>query len=1203
LSKAIAGAAIGAVVAAGAVTLDILSAGGAVALTPLEVSAVSAAMGIGTSMLSSSIASVLTGSSGMALTTRQTAAPRAIIYGQQRVGGNMVYVSTTGDSHDQWNAIIVLAGHECDSLVNLYLDGRQVHWLGSGPGYVMQANGIGFGGVADNNTYTGPDGLQYNFGGTGHSGIYCEMRTGNQPNFDLMLSLTANDPNWAESLNGTPSLMGCTYIYLKVEYNPSLFPNLPDVRVTVNGKNNIFDPRTQATGFTTNNALIAADVITDTVFGLGDGTVNQAQLTAAANVCDEQIQLAVSPGTLQESQYACSYRYDTSMAPGDALQTIMSGMAGRLSRIGGEWYIWPAYFQGSSASFGLSVLTGGVKWNPNRAFRDLINRVNGTYIAPSYPFNIAGNLYDQNGFYNGQIQNNFPFGFQPTSAPQYAHDTLHGYAGGDEFLTADGGVELPMQMALATCLSVTQWQRVAKINLMRNRFQGTGTLTMGLGAYQLQPADVFSQTFPFLNWEGKMLEVSSVNFTITEDESSGAQYIGLSVSVNETDPSVYEWDPDAEELTVEDAPASPNQAPRIPAPPTAMTLASGPGIASVNADGTVNNYIQIGWNTPADLLAVEVQIQYQVAGSASWLSAPTVDISLTNGLIPNVVPGTAYNVQIRSARANGTVSTWVTQNSYKVVADASLGTLAAQLPVLTANSELAGTVPGEMLTNGNFAKGTTGEVTGWTGSDLTISTAEFLNGTQSLQLLNASASQSVNVIAGHTYRMSCWIMTNGSVTGSSGFGAGFFVSQPGVLLTMLATDAPPSQFSGGSMLASELEATSATPWTQINSVFKTSTSGSLSVNLQNSVGGGTVSGTAWFAGASLTDVTAQSAQLGGVLSSLITPIAALMPAQAGADKTSANQSATTFSLSNQSLDSLPDGQVYIRPIDVSPGGVYARTSSFLASGGMVPSTVSSGIFNASVTNTHISIWNTSEVIFFPDGSSLTIPATGSSTAPGWIFTVNPSTIYVFSAYYVIATKLLNVIPSDLGGGGALASQQQIIQDTNADGHIGLIVNWEVESGATGTSSGGGSPPPLTGCPADDQEMETLELGFVEARCVEAGMHVRDSDGEGWNLVGRAWSVDGPLHHITIGGERLHVDLTHRWLRPGGDSMSDIHSDDWVSSRDLLVGDSVQGADGLAYAVEEISESHMGRYRKITCGKHRMRLGKLIAHNWNTDNGG
>lgn len=615
----------------------------------------------GVSSEAGAAASALTENRGMGITTRQTAAARQIVYGQQRVGGVEIYRSTTGSSHDQFNYIIVLAGHEIDSIQNLYLDGRQVHWQGSGNGWSVR-NGVGFGGVADANSYTGPNGVQYNFGGVGHSGIYCEARYGDQLDGDVMASLTANDPIWvADGLGNSPWVAGCAYVYLKIEYNTNVFPGEPEIRFTVNGKNNIYDPRTNTTGFTSNWALITADVVTDPIFGLGDNTVNQAQLIAAANVCDEQVALAAIPGT-SESRYTTNYHYDTTVSPGNVIATMMDGAVGRISRIGGEWFLWPSYWQGPSFTFDQSDLTGNMQWEPNVSFKDLINRITGTYIAPTFPFNITGNLYDQNGFYNGQAQDNFPFAFQPTNFPEYAQDPLHGYAS-DQWLNEDGGTQLPKDVSFQTVLSVTQAQRCAKIMLLRNRFQGSGTFPMNLAAWRMQPLDVMQFTFAQNGWLEKSLEISGVSFSISEQGDGGVQTISAKMSVQETDASIYEWST-SEELTVYDVAATPAQTTYDPAPPTSMSLTSGANTAIINADGSVSPRIEVQWDTPEDVLTKQIQIQYQQVGASVWLSAPTVDVSLNLGYITGVIAGQQYNVRIRSARANGAISAWEEIDGY-----------------------------------------------------------------------------------------------------------------------------------------------------------------------------------------------------------------------------------------------------------------------------------------------------------------------------------------------------------------------------------------------------------------------------------------------------------------------------------------------------------------------------------------------------------
>jgi hypothetical protein len=664
----------------------------------------------GISMEAGALASSLMTHRGVGITTRQTAAYRQRIRGEQRVPGVILYESTTGGHHDQFNYIIVLDGHVSDSIVNLYLDGRQVFFTGSGPGWSVR-NGVGFGGAAGGGTKIGPGGAHYNF----DTLVYCEARWGEQLDGDVMASMTANDPNWAaDGLGNSPWCGGCTYVYLKVEHDTAMFPNAPEIRFTVRGKNDIWDPRTGTRGYSTNWALHIADVLTD-LQELGDvGAVNQAQLIAAANVCDEQVAIAIG-GT--ESRYCLHWHYDTAVAPGDVLQTMMPAAAGRISRVGAEWFIWPAYWQGPSFSFDESVFSGAVEWTPYRGMRELVNRVNGTYIAPNSPWNVAGNLYDSNGWYNGSIANQFPFAFQPTNYPQYAQDVLHGYAN-DKWLEEDSGVlgawnilqtyalgdavtdggviyrslqdanlgndptavdsawwglwsnQLPLEVTQNCCLSIAQAQRVAKIYLLRNREQGSGTFLMHLEAWQMQPTDVMALTFLINGWAGKLLEVTQTKFTVEEDDK-GVRTVKFQVMAQETDQSVYEWNT-SEELSVYDVPSNPTTAPYLIDPPSNLVLLSSNSTAVIGADGVVTPRILATWVPPPDARVTQIQVQYEVHGSGIWLDAGAVDVATTSDYIAGVIVGTTYDVRIRSLANNGATSVWVETDNVTVVAPNSL---------------------------------------------------------------------------------------------------------------------------------------------------------------------------------------------------------------------------------------------------------------------------------------------------------------------------------------------------------------------------------------------------------------------------------------------------------------------------------------------------------------------------------------------------
>lgn len=646
MSKAIANAAIGAVeIAAGAVL--IATGGGAGFGLALVMT--------GASTEIAAIAELIAPSEGMSETVRQPAAPRQIVYGTQRVGAIEVFESTTGSSKDQYNLVLVFATHEITAFENLYLDGRQVFWAGSGDGYSVR-NGFGFGGGADGQDHTGPDGATYNFANasSGHEGVWVAARFGDQAAGDVMGELTANDPRWAADGKGnSPYGGGCAYLYVKLEYDTSVFPGKPDIKATIKGKA-CYDPRTGETAYTDNWALIVGDILRDPIYGLGDANINEEQWIAAANICDEQVACAAG----MESRYACHYRYSTDTPIGNVLKTLANAAAGRISNIGGEWWIYPGTYIGPSASFGPDSLIDKPTWSAQRPFRDKVNRVQGCFTAANYPYNVAGDYYDKNGWSpDGTVDNTFGMQFAPTNYPTYAADVLHGYAS-DQYLNEDGGTLLPLNLDLPAVLSISQAQRLAKIALLRNRQQGSGMFVMGPAGYQLQAGDTFYMTFAQRGWTNKLLEANKVDFVLDRD-SSGMPMVKTVVSVNETDASVYEFDP-TEELTAYDIPANPNPTQSyITAPPTSVELISSAATALTQPDGTVTPRIQVSWNTPLDTRVATIEMQYRLTGAPNWSDGGTPSVVSNLSYIAPVIAGQNYDVRIRSRRANGGTSVWV----------------------------------------------------------------------------------------------------------------------------------------------------------------------------------------------------------------------------------------------------------------------------------------------------------------------------------------------------------------------------------------------------------------------------------------------------------------------------------------------------------------------------------------------------------------
>jgi hypothetical protein len=150
---------------------------------------------------------------------------------------------------------------------------------------------------------------------------------------------------------------GMTYAALKLTYDDGVFNGLPSISFVVQGKNNIYDPRTGTYGYTTNAALCIADYLSNPTWGFGARygiEIPTAPLIAAANVCDEQVPLASGAA---EARYTCNGTFDVSTKRGEVLQNLLTSCAGRLSYSGGQFVIQPGAWYGPTSTISLSGLT------------------------------------------------------------------------------------------------------------------------------------------------------------------------------------------------------------------------------------------------------------------------------------------------------------------------------------------------------------------------------------------------------------------------------------------------------------------------------------------------------------------------------------------------------------------------------------------------------------------------------------------------------------------------------------------------------------------------------------------------------------------------------------------------------------------------------------------------------------------------------
>ena len=624
-------------------------------------------MGIGQEI--SAIADAFKAGPSTGVMTRQAAQPRRVIYGLQRVSPTLVFQSTTG-SAKRLNEIACWCSHSIENIVALYMDGKEFHAAHNG------VNGSdGTWGQGDGQTYTSEAGNQYTFG----SGVYVEHRFGyaQQTVRDksgssaplYMTSLQGNDAHW----NSTCQLNGVAYSYVKLDYDTKAFPSgMPQLKATIAGKNDILDPRTGTRGYTNNAALVIADFLCNQDWGLRAkwSEIDFDELIASANVCDEQVQLLNGSS---EPRYTINGTFTCDSIPGETLSAMLMACDGRVSYISGKYKVVVGYDRGASVAFDEGDFSDLISFSPYRSERGRFNSVQGTFICPRYPYVASGNYYNQDRWEQGT----FDGAWQPTNAPQFDLSAARGYTQypltdedgntildatgnqemGDKYMAADNGQRLYIELKQQFVTSVSQWQRLAKIKLMRHRQELTATLPVRLTGLKVCAGDNILVTSKEQGWINKEFEVN--DWSLVSKESDGAIKLETELKVTETDPAlIYAWDT-SDELALNSTDyVSMLDGGQITAP-SSLVLTSTAATGVTTSDGLFQPRILAQWTAAPDGMVTAYRVEVAAANSSVWNTAATVSSQEVQAYIAGVVQNSAYQVRVCSLRQNGAASDWI----------------------------------------------------------------------------------------------------------------------------------------------------------------------------------------------------------------------------------------------------------------------------------------------------------------------------------------------------------------------------------------------------------------------------------------------------------------------------------------------------------------------------------------------------------------
>ena len=592
---------------------------------------------------------------------RSAIAPRRIVYGRDRISGPIVYMESTGDKSQYLHMVVALAAHECDAIETVYFNEVALPepdgdgWITSGEytkGGSTQAethtgttNGSGQLtlprnaesitaayteiGVGESATQTHHTGYSHTAGSNTITGLpadtsvtigytYTQAATplvrvrkylGTDDQTACADLVAESDGKWTSDHRGR----GICYLYVRLEYDQDVFGStgVPNISAVVRGKK-VYDPRTTTTAWSNNAALCVADYLrSDEGMRADSAEVPDSEIIAAANICDEEIDLSLDDEDVQ-ARYTCDLSITTDRSPRDVLAELLACMSGRAVWTQGRWLVRPGAYRTPTLTITADMLAGPVSVMPKASRSELFNAIRATYRDAETFAELQAPLVENSG---------------------YEAD--------------DGGVQIVRQIDVPTLSDTYRAQRLAKIELERARQAVTVKLACNLKAYDLAPSDTVLLTLATYGWSAKPFEV--LERTLTREGT-------IQYTLRETAAGVYDWA--WGEATIGDLAPDTNLPNPFGLPAILQNLAADEDAIRLG-DGTIVTQAVVTWDqSTSPFVPNGGSIQYQTAKVGTPWGTGSLPGDATTVTLGPLQVGVAYVFRARAINASGRAGDW-----------------------------------------------------------------------------------------------------------------------------------------------------------------------------------------------------------------------------------------------------------------------------------------------------------------------------------------------------------------------------------------------------------------------------------------------------------------------------------------------------------------------------------------------------------------
>ena len=535
-----------------------------------------------------------------------------IVYGTRKVGGNVVFLETSGTDNQYLYMAIVLSEGEINDISAIFINDNQVTWSGD---------------IADNTSITVGSGDANFYDGA--SLITCEPHFGSDSQSASTLLSTLS--SWTSNHR----LRGLAYLALKFEWNQDKFGSLPSVNAIVQGKK-VYNPNLDGTvtggsgshradtsstwEYSDNPVLQLLDYLRNERFGMGIANSyfdsNFADWQTATDVCDADITpySGASAIDLMDSHTVV----DTSKKAIDNVKDFVRGCRAYLNFTGGKYNILVESTGSASITLTEDNIIGGISVqskNKNSRYNRVI--VNFTNPNKNYQSDTA----------------QFPPVDETGLASADQHSTMK---------TADGGLLLEGRFDFSMFTSPYQAQEMAEIILRRSRSSLDISLLCDATGLDLAIGDIVNITHATPSFSAKAFRVQGM--TINADHT-------VALQCSEHQDSFYTF---GTQVAVPAIPSTTLPNPFVVQPPASVTLSD--QLIEYN-DGTVIVALDVAIGASTDKFIDYYQVEYKLSTDSNYIIY--AQGSGLNHRVLNVIDQSTYDVRVKAVNTVGVSSSYV----------------------------------------------------------------------------------------------------------------------------------------------------------------------------------------------------------------------------------------------------------------------------------------------------------------------------------------------------------------------------------------------------------------------------------------------------------------------------------------------------------------------------------------------------------------